>query len=309
MTGRIVEVAEAGRHLAISRGHMVVKADGEELGRVPLDDVAALVANGHGMTYSNNLLLALAERNAVVVLCGANHMPAALLWPMDSHHIQSARMRAQVALPRTAAKRLWQSLVRTKIKLQAAVLEAQGQASGGFDLLARKVRSGDPENMEAQAARRYWPLLMGTDFRRDRSLPGANGLLNYGYTIVRSTVARGVMAAGLHPTLGIHHIGRGNPMCLVDDLMEPFRPVVDLVVARLCEAGMDTVDRETKRVLASVPTFDMATNEGTTPLSTCAMRLATSLAQVCEGERRDLEFPLEPLPLEWPEIAPVGGHV
>jgi len=309
VTGRIVEIAEEGRHLAVSRGFLVVHDRNSELGRVPLDDIAAVIANGHGLSYSNNLLLALVERNAPVVLCGPNHAPAALVWPVDSHHRQNARMQAQIALTRPKAKRLWQAVVRAKISQQAAVLELLGRRGGGLDLLARRVRSGDPDNLEAQAARRYWPLMFGPEFRRDRRADGINSLLNYGYTVLRSATARAVMSAGLHPTFGLHHSNRGNPMCLVDDLMEPFRPIVDLLAARLAENGHDRVSRETKPALAAVASLDMATAAGTTPLSTCVIRLASSFARICEGQGDRLEFPLGPLPLELPAVPPVpdGG--
>ena len=205
MTGRIVEIAEDGRYLAISRGFMVVRDGERELGRVPLDDIGALIANGHGLSYSNNLLLALAERNVPFVLCGPNHSPAALIWPVESHHLQNARMQAQISVSRPRVKRLWRDIVRAKIRQQGAVLGAVGAPAEGFDLLARRVRSGDPDNVEAQAARRYWPLLLGPEFRRDRSQSGANAMLNYGYTVLRSAVARAVMekSGAIYPFLAL----------------------------------------------------------------------------------------------------------
>ena len=109
MIGRTVEIAQDGRHISLSRGFLVVSDRGKELGRVPIDDIGALVANAHGLTYSNTLLLALAERNAPVVLCGPNHHPVAIIWPVEGHHIQAARMRAQIAAPRPLCKRLWRN--------------------------------------------------------------------------------------------------------------------------------------------------------------------------------------------------------
>ena len=307
MTGRVVEIAEDGRYLSLSRGFLVVEAQGRELGRVPLDDIAGVVANAHGLTYSNNLLVALAERGVVVVLCGPNHVPAAFLWPVDGHHVQARRMRAQLDVPVPQSKRLWQALVRAKIRQQGAVLETRGAPAGAFEELARKVRSGDPDNFEAQAARRYWRLAFGEEFRRDQDAGGVNALLNYGYAILRSTVARGVMGAGLHPSLGLFHRNRANPLCLVDDLMEPFRPFVDLAVLRLRDAGHEAVTPETKRFLALVPALDLPTAEGTTPLSTVVARAATSLAQAYESGKASLDLPAgdgskawAPMPLEWP---------
>jgi CRISPR-associated protein Cas1 len=298
MIGRVVEIAEDGRHLSIARGFMTVEAEGREIGRVPLDDIGVVIANAHGVSYTNNLLVKLAEKGAAVVLCGANHSPVAWLWPIAGNHEQAKRMRAQIEATRPLEKRLWQTIVRAKVEQQGAVLAAIGRPAGGFRLLAREVKSGDPENVEAQASRRYWPLLMGEDFRRDRALPGANALLNYGYTVLRAATARAVVAAGLHPSLGIQH--QGNPLCLADDLMEPFRPMVDLMVFRLVGQGVSDVTPEAKRALAMLTAADMRTARGTTPLATCLERLATSLAQSFETGKPDLDLPIAPLPLEMP---------
>lgn len=298
MIGRVIEVAEDGRHLSVKRGFMVVQQKGEELTRVPLDDIGVVVANAHGLTYSNNLLVALADKGAGMVICGRSHAPVAWLWPASGHHAQTARMHAQVAASRPLVKRLWQALVYAKVMQQAAILEIAGKRPGGVAALARKVRSGDPTNVEAQAARRYWPLLMGKDFRRDRDAGGVNALLNYGYTVLRAATARAVMAAGLHPSLGIHHRTRTDSMCLASDLMEPFRPIVDLAAARLAEAGYDAPTPETKGSMVGVLTADMETARGTTPLQTCLERLASSLANAYESGEAVLDLPRGLLPLD-----------
>lgn len=302
MIGRVVEIASDDRHLAISRGFLTVSSGGEEVGRVPLDDIGVLLCHAHGLSYSNNLMVELARRAVAVVLCGANHMPVAWLWPLEGHHVQSLRMRQQLETGEPLRKRLWQVLVRAKIEQQRAVLERFGKPDGAFSLLARKVKSGDPENIEAQAARRYWPLLMGASFRRDRQAEGKNAMLNYGYTVLRAGVARAIVAAGLHPSVGLHHSNRANPMCLVDDLMEPFRPIVDYRVAQFAADGLDAMTSETKAALAQILVFDMSTERGTTPLSTCLERLATSLALSFEASKPALVLPKALLPLEFPDI-------
>lgn len=302
MIGRVVEIAEDGRHLSLTRGFMVVSAAGDELGRIPLDDIGVVIANAHGLSYSNNLLVALAERGAGFVVCGANHAPVAWVWPVVGHHAQAARMRAQLAAKLPLRKRLWRVVVQAKIEQQAAALDAAGQPSPGFRLLAREVRSGDPDNLEAQAARRYWPLMFGPEFRRDRKAPGANAQLNYGYTVLRAATARAVVAAGLHPSVALHH--RSEDMGLIDDLMEPFRPMVDLLVLRLLARGVTDVSVEAKRTLASVTTLDMRTAQGTTPVFTCLERLAISLGRAYESGEPVLDLPLAPLPLELPAPRP-----
>lgn len=298
MVGRVVDLETDGRHLSLQRGFLVVSEGDEEVGRVGLEGISAVVANAHGLTYSNHALVTLAERGIATVLCGPNHRPAAIVWPVEGHHAQTGRMADQARAGRPLKKRLWTQIVRAKILAQGAALAAVGAPHGGFQLLSRKVRSGDPDNVEAEAARRYWPLLMGANFRRDRDADGANSLLNYGYAVLRASVARAVMTAGLHPSLGLMHANRGNAMVLVDDLMEPFRPVVDLEVWRLVRDGVDEVDRDAKAALARVMILDLPTGAGMSPVMVCTQRLAQSLARVYAGEDDLLDLPLPRLPLE-----------
>lgn len=300
MIGRIVEIADDRRHLFLHRGFMVVQdTEGErkELGQVPLDDIAAVIANAHGLSYTNNLLVALAERGAPFVLCAANHNAVGMLLPIDGNFEQSRRIEAQIAASQPTHKRLWAAVVRSKLEQQAAALEAAGAPTAPLSALARKVKSGDPENMEAQGARRYWGLLFGNGFKRDQNGEGLNALLNYGYTVLRSATARAVIAAGLHPGIGLHHSHDNNAMRLVDDLMEPFRPVIDLKVWLLWRNGEQLVTPETKRALVRTLYDDMQSSVGATPVMVCVQKLATSIAQVYLGQRDKPDLPLPGLPL------------
>jgi CRISPR-associated protein Cas1 len=301
MIGRIVEVADDRRHLSLHRGFMVVQdTDGErkQLGRVPLDDIAAVIANAHGLSYTNNLLVALSERGAPFVLCAANHNAVGMLLPIDGNFEQAKRIEAQIAASLPTHKRLWAAVVRSKLEQQAAALEAVGAPTAPLAALVSKVRSGDPENIEAQGARRYWGLLFGDAFRRDQDGGSdTNALLNYGYTVLRACTARAVIAAGLHPSIGLHHSNDNNAMRLVDDLMEPFRPVIDLKVWQLRRNGEMLVTPETKRALVRSLYDDMQTDAGATPVMVCTQKLAVSLAQVYLGERDKLDLPLPGLPI------------
>ena len=300
MIGRIVEVADDRRHLFMHRGFMVVQdTEGErkELGQVPLDDIAAVIANAHGLSYTNNLLVALSERGAPFVLCAANHNAVGMLLPIEGNFEQSKRIEAQIAASLPTHKRLWAAVVRAKLEQQAAALEAAGAPTAPLSALVGKVKSGDPDNIEAQGARRYWGLLLGDGFRRDQDGGGTNALLNYGYTVLRATTARAVIAAGLHPSIGLHHSNDNNAMRLVDDLMEPFRPVIDLKVWQLVRNQEEHVTPDTKRALVRTLYDDMQTDMGATPVMVCVQKLATSLAQVYLGERDKLDLPLPGLPL------------
>jgi CRISP-associated protein Cas1 len=300
MIGRIVEVADDNRHLFMHRGFMVVKdTEGErkELGQVPLDDIAAVIANAHGLSYTNNLLVALAQRGAPFVLCAANHNAVGMLLPIEGNFEQAKRIEAQIAASQPTIKRLWAAIVRAKLEQQAAALEAAGAPTAPLTALAAKVKSGDPENLEAQGARRYWTLLFGEAFRRDQDGGGLNGMLNYGYTVLRATTARAIVAAGLHTSIGLHHSNDNNAMRLVDDVMEPFRPMIDLKVWQLKRNGEEHVTPETKRALVRSLYDDMQTAAGATPVMVCVQKLATSLAQVFLGERDKLDLPLPGLPI------------
>ena len=300
MIGRIVEVADDRRHLFVHRGFMVVQdTEGErkELGQVPLDDIAAVITNAHGLSYTNNLLVALAERGAPFVLCAANHNAVGMLLPIEGNFEQSKRIEHQIAATQPTHKRLWATVVRSKLEQQAAALEATGAPTAPLLALVAKVKSGDPENIEAQGARRYWSLLFGEGFKRDQNAGGLNGMLNYGYTVLRAATARAVIAAGLHPSIGLHHSNDTNAMRLVDDVMEPFRPVIDLKVWQLQRNHEFEVSPATKRALVRTLYDDMQTNAGATPVMVCIQKLCTSLAQVYLGERDKLDLPLPGLPL------------
>lgn len=289
--GRVVEISEEGRHLSKERGFLVVQAGREEAGRVPLDDLMAVMATARGTSVSVALLSALAERGVPFVVPGANFAPAALLWPVEGHHAVSRRMAAQIERTRPLEKRLWQQIVAAKIRRQGWALARAGAPHGAFARLARLVKPGDPENIEAQAARRYWPLLMGAGFRRDQEAPGANALLNYGYAVLRAGVARAICAVGLHPGLGVFHRNPQNPMPLVDDMMEPFRPAVDDAVRLLLAEGETEVTVAAKRRLVATLWRDEATEAGTSPLATVILRSAQSLAESYLGGAAALSFP------------------
>jgi CRISP-associated protein Cas1 len=305
---RIVDIATDGLHLSAHRGFLIVSLDRAEQGRVALDDIHALIIHAHGVTWSTNLAVTLAQRGAIIVLCGANHAPVAMMTPIDGHHAQGGRMRAQWASGEPLRKQLWRQVVTAKITMQASLLGSLGIAEAeALKFMARRVRSGDPDNVEAQAARRYWPALMGPDFRRDRDAEGANALLNYGYAVMRATLARAVIGAGLHPTIGLHHKSGVNSFALADDLMEPFRPLVDAVVRRMVCDGIDSVTPETKKPLAHLIGADVRLDDAISPVSIAAQRLALSLAKSFESGKPELAIFDPPDPLGWAGIA--AGNV
>jgi CRISPR-associated protein Cas1 len=230
-----------------------------------------------------------------------------MMLPLDAHHVQTERHRAQVEASLPVKKRVWQSLISAKIAQQGAVLIHFTGGHGGLLPLAKRVRSGDPDNLEAQAAQRYWPLLFGKDFRRDRNEESINALLNYGYAVVRAAVARSVVASGLIPSLGVFHSNRSNPFCLADDLFEPYRPFVDWRVRLLLtEAAGERLSLDDKAVRASLLSlFNETVLVGgrRNPMLLAIQASAASLARALTGGEAGLALP-EGLPLQ-PDL--LGG--
>lgn len=294
---QIIDIATDGRHLSRDRGFLKVSENGSEIGRTPLDQIAAVIVHAHGTTWSTSLLTELAERGAPVVLCAANHSPKSVLLPIEGHHAQGARMRAQWTAKTPLIKQAWKRVVTSKVQMQAAALDAIGAPPAPLLMMIRKITSGDTTNIEAQAARYYWPRMMGPDFRRNPDSRDENALLNYGYTVLRAATARAVIAAGLHPTIGLFHSNRSNAFALADDLMEPFRPLVDCAVRSIMAARGYVVDSNAKQVLARLIATDLPLGDGVTPVSVALMKLATSLGQSFEAGILTLALPKPPDPL------------
>lgn len=261
---------------------------------IPLDEIAVVVAAHPQVSLTLAALSGLASAGALLVACDEKRQPAAMMLPLAAHHLQTQRYAAQAQMGQPTRKRLWQQIVRAKIEAQGALLRERTGNDLGIRAMAARVRSGDPDNVEAQAARLYWRALLGDDFRRSPEGDGVNPVLNYGYAVLRATVARAICAAGLHPTFGLHHRNRYDTFCLADDLMEPFRPLVDAVVARLAGEGAEppALDRDTKRALLE-PLLGRYVEQGESrTLFDWLARLAFSLAAVVDRTAEKLEIPV-----------------
>lgn len=295
MVGRIVELSRTGLAVHKRRGFLAVDEGGNEAGRIGLDDIEAVLAASPGVMWSNTALSELARRQVPVMVLGDAFTPVAVVLPLNGHHAQAERFRAQADATLPMRKQVWASMVRHKIAAQAEALDRIGQPSERLRRLLTAVRSGDPDNREAQAAQAYWPLMMGRDFRRDRRADGANAMLNYGYAVLRAATARAIVSAGLHPSLSVHHRSGGDALALADDLMEPFRSTVDLIVHRLRAEGRACVE-DTREELVACLSADFPTRNGATPLSQVLVRLAQSLARSFLDRKLKLDFPSRPLP-------------
>ena len=301
MIRKTVEFSTPGTRLSVKRRQLVVERPDAPKATLPIEDLGVVIVDDARATYTQAVFLELLAAGATVLVTGRDHLPAGMMLPLEAHHAQTERHRAQVEASEPARKRAWQAIVRAKIAQQAAVLRHFTGHHGGLEPMVRRVRSGDPENIEAQAAQRYWPRLFGKGFRRNREADGVNALLNYGYAVVRAALARAIVAAGLIPSLGIHHRHRANPFCLADDLFEPYRPFVDWRVRLLAgesgAAAPDLSERETRAVLLSLLNETVAIAGRREPLLLALHSSAASLCRALTGGDRTLSLP-EGLPVQ-----------
>jgi CRISPR-associated protein Cas1 len=291
---RILDISESGARLSLRHQQLVIERAEHGTVTVPFADLAVVLLAHPQVSLTQPVLSALAAHGGALIACDERRLPAGMFLPLQSHSVQNERMSAQAAISLPKRKRLWQQIVRAKIQTQAEVLSELRGTDAGLPALLPLVRSGDPANVEARAARRYWGVLFpGIDFRRDPDACDQNQLLNYGYAVLRAIVARAICAAGLHPSLGLHHHNKYNPFCLADDLMEPFRPVVDRVVASYVdrEGKVSDLDPSARREILEALTQRCILNQEVRSLFDAASAMATSLAAVFLGERDELELP------------------
>ena len=287
-----VEISQQPVHLTVRHKQLLLLRDGENAASLPCEDLGVVLVDHPGTTYSHAALMAIAESEAVLVVCGRNHLPSAVLLPISSHSQVVWRINEQLGASKPLKKRLWAQIVQAKVRAQAFGLPSTSPGHRKLLELAKQIRSGDPENVEAQAARVYWGQWCPCDnFKRDANGDGVNGLLNYGYAVLRAAVARALVAAGLLPALGLHHSNRANAFCLADDLMEPIRPLVDDRVRDLCQREEMELTPATKAQLLSLLAEPVQFGGQTGPLMNNLHRYAFSLVCCYQGKSSRLEIP------------------
>jgi CRISPR-associated protein Cas1 len=298
MIKRTIDISSAPARLRFELGQVVIEREAMPDHRAPAEDIGVLLFDEQRTTYTHAVMTGLMEAGACVVLCDRQHLPCGVLLPMAANELLTQRLRTQVAVSRPRQKRLWQQIVRAKIRSQAQnlrVLAGDADAADTLDALIPAVGSGDPKNAEGQAARIYWESLLGRGFRRQRGGAWPNPILNYGYMVMRAAVARAIAAAGLHPAFGIHHHNRGNAFCLADDLIEPLRAMVDAKVWHLLSTWDDetepSITTDAKRELLGLLAADVEVRGQAGPLIVQLHRTAASLCDCYAGSRDIIDLP------------------
>ena len=281
----------------VESGSMPDEMKREAITTVPIEDIGVVVLDNKQITITQGLVAALLQNTTALITCDDRRMPTGLLLPLQGNTVQNERFRSQLEASQPLRKQFWQQTVRAKIENQAAVLRLYTVKSvARMYTMADNVKSGDSDNFEAQAAVYYWKNVF-TDiptFIRDQNGDPPNNLLNYGYAILRAVVARALVSSGLLPVYGIHHHNRYNPYCLADDIMEPYRPYVDMQVLHIMqqyEEIPENLPKEMKRDLLSIPVIDTMIGGKKRPLMIAVSETTASLAKCFAGELRKISYP------------------
>lgn len=262
---------------------------------IPVEDIGVVILDDSQISITHHLIHKLLENNVALITCDDKHMPLGLMLNLNGNSVQQERFEAQIEASVPLKKQIWSQIVESKITNQAAVLKSQKSPFENMLYWASKVKSGDPDNFEARAAAHYWQHIFPEleNFRRNPEGPEPNSMLNYGYAVLRAVAARSLVGSGLLPTLGVFHRNRYNAYCLSDDIMEPYRPYVDLTVIRILgknkEAGF--LLKETKSELLMIPAMDVSIDGQKSPLMIAMQQTTASLAKCFLAEVRKVIFP------------------
>lgn len=281
-------------YLSISLDQLVIrKPNMEGKKTIPIEDIGIVLLDHQQITITHEVLRRLQENKAAIISCDKQHMPTGLMLPLEGNYIQSKIQKHQLAASEPLKKQLWQQTVIAKVRNQKLLLEKLNLPAKRLHVLESRVQSGDPTNVEGQAAAYYWKTLF-KDFKRDRYGEPPNHLLNYGYIVLRAMVARALVSSGLLPTFGIFHKNQYNAFALADDIMEPYRPFIDNIAFNLFNNGMNDnfLNLEAKRSLLSIATVDAIFGKKKSPLMVGLSFTSRSLAACFEGTKRKIQYPI-----------------
>ncbi len=281
-------------YLKINQNQLVVQdpQSKEIKGTIPIEDIGLLMLDHFQITISNQLITNLQGNNIAIINCDAHHLPLGIMLPLYGHTEHSERIRYQLEASEPLKKQLWKQTVEQKINNQKALLQINNKPFEQMDFYLANIKSGDITNMEGIAAQYYWKNLF-TNFSRERYGNTPNNLLNFGYAVLRSIIARALVCSGLLPILGIFHKNKYNPYCLADDIMEPYRPFVDKMVYNYITMHQKSneLTQEIKAYLLSIATQDVMIDNMQRPLLIAVSTTTASLFKCYTGELRQIKYP------------------
>jgi len=284
-------------YLSTKNNQLVIKypEEGKETKTIPIEDVGMLVLENQQITITNGLLSKLIKNKAAIINCDSFHLPISLLQPLVGHSEQTERIRHQLEASVPLQKNLWQQTISSKITNQANFLEKRDTPARKMYKWANEVKSGDLENHESRAAIYYWKHIFKLEnFTRQPQGNPPNQLLNYGYAILRGITARALVSSGMLPSVGIFHHNKYNAFCLADDIMEPYRVYVDVLVNDIIHSGesYDEMNTSLKMSLLHLPAMDVLLDGKQSPLMVAMSRTTNSLYECFAGISRKILYPI-----------------
>lgn len=262
---------------------------------IPIEDLGYIILEHPQITITAGLIRKLVDNNTALITCNQQHMPTGFLQPLQGHSEQTERYRHQLNASVPLKKNLWQQTVMAKIENQAKHLKKIGVNPKRLERYAREVKTADHDNQEALAAAFYFQNLFDLpEFSRNQKGVAPNGLLNYGYAILRAVTARAIVGSGMLPSIGIFHKNKYNAFTLADDIMEPYRPFVDQIVWEMVERGenVEEVTPSLKAELLAIPALDVFIDGKNSPLMNAMSRTTNSLYECFYGSARKILYPV-----------------
>ena len=265
----------------------------EEKGSIPIEDIGLLMLDHYQITLSHQLIQELMKNNVILISCDERHLPLAGMLPFSGNSLFSERVKVQMEISEPLKKQLWKQTIECKIQNQLRVLEQLGKYAAPMYEYLKQVKSGDTSNMEGIAAQHYWKYLIDNDFLRERFGDYPNPFFNFGYGVLLCIIARALVDTGLLLVLGIFHRNKYNPYCLASDIMEPYRPIVDLLVMKWLQLHPEkqNLDKESKAFLLQIATKDVTIEKLVRPLIVGVKMTASSLLKCYTGEKRQISYP------------------
>ncbi|NPV00521.1 MAG: type II CRISPR-associated endonuclease Cas1 [Brevinematales bacterium] len=293
MTNRIIELSDTGAYVHLTNSLIEIRIHEGEKHTIPVEEVGVLLLSNPAITITQSAIVAIIQSGGMVVLCDNRYLPAGMFLPVGVHTTAAKNYDTQINASLPLKKHIWKEIVRKKILFQSELLFNKLKQDGGLKQMAGLVQSGDPENIEGQSSRIYWKILFGKEFKRDRDACDHNRFLNYGYTILRACTARAICSSGLHPSFGIHHHNQYDAFRLADDLMEPFRPMVDKKVFELLneKSPFEEVDKDTKRRILEILTGSVRMKKENISIFDALTKLTVSVFNIFEKKRKDVVLP------------------
>lgn len=293
MIKRIIEISNPS-YLHLKHKQLIIEQNRVVVEQVAIEDIGVLILENSAIVLTQPLIIECQKNTVAIIFCDEKHLPYSTILPIvEGNTLHQKVLKQQINITEPVKKNIWKQIIIRKVQNQANTLKKYSKNYQYLEVLKSKVKSGDSGNIESTAARFYWKELFGKGFIRDQDKDGVNAILNYGYGIIRATVARAIVAGGLHPSMGVFHHNQYNGLCLADDVMEPFRPWIDTIVYKMyLQNSHQTIDLEVKKQILNLLNQTITFKDKNMPFMVSLHYLIADLKRNFNKEIKKFEYPL-----------------